>query len=103
MPIQSGGATSGVYLPYSCVGGTCTMNGGGIYVEDNSSTATNITLSAGTDASGNLTQIYTIKQGSTTTTVTVPVWNHNPTPHLPARPTHKWFPAAHTKLWSVFP
>ena len=80
----SGGTTNpGVYLSYSCSGscpGTGTMSGGGIYVVDNSSTATNITLSVGTDTttvSGNtlLTQVYTITQGSTTTTITVPVWN----------------------------
>lgn len=63
--------TSGVFLPYSCVGSTCTMNGGGIYVERNSSLTTNVVLTPGTDGSGNLTQIYTITQGgSTTTTIT---------------------------------
>ena len=72
---STGSTTSGVYLPYSCVSGTCTVNGGGIYVENSANLTTNITLSTSTDASGNLTQIYTIKQGSTTTTVTIPVWN----------------------------
>ena len=80
----SGGTTSpGVYISYSCSGScpaTGTMSGGGIYVVDNSSTTTNITLSVGTDTttvSGStlLTQVYTITQGSTTTTITVPVWN----------------------------
>jgi hypothetical protein len=63
--------SSGVFLPYSCVGSTCTMNGGGIYVEGSASVA----LSVGTDTNGNLAQIYAITQGSTTTTVTVPIWN----------------------------
>jgi Tfp pilus assembly protein PilX len=57
------GATSGVYLPYS----GSTLTGGGIYVEGD---ATSIVLSPGTDNKGNLTQIYTITQGSTTTTIT---------------------------------
>jgi Tfp pilus assembly protein PilX len=67
-PIE--GATSGVYLPYFCMGTpscTNTLTGGGIYVEGN---ATSIQLSAGKDSSGNPTQIYQIAQGSTVTTVT---------------------------------
>ncbi len=66
---SSNGATSGVYLPYSCVGGSScvnTVNGGGIYVEGGAG----VVLSTGSDSSGNLTQVYTITQGSTTTTVT---------------------------------
>ncbi len=63
--------SSGVFLPYSCVGSTCTMNGGGIYVEGNAG----VLLTPSTDSNGNQTQVYTITQGSTTTTVTVPVWN----------------------------
>jgi Tfp pilus assembly protein PilX len=61
-----GGTSSGVYLPYTSVSGTNTVTGGGIYVEGNAS----VTLSPGTDGSGNATQVYTITQGSTTTTVT---------------------------------
>ncbi len=75
---SSGTTNPGVYIAYLCSGScpaTGTMSGGGIYVVDNSSTATNITLSAGTDSYNNLTQIYQITQGSTTTTITVPVWN----------------------------
>jgi Tfp pilus assembly protein PilX len=68
VPYPTSGATSGVYLPYSCVGSPCTgtATGGGIYVEGNAS----VLLSIGSDAAGNLTQSYTITQGSTTTTVT---------------------------------
>jgi hypothetical protein len=65
----SGGAISGVYMPYSCTGGPpCvnTINGGGIFVEGNAS----VVLSCGTDGSGHPTQIYAITQGGTTTTVT---------------------------------
>jgi Tfp pilus assembly protein PilX len=64
------GASSGVYLPYCNSGASCTspytVNGGGIYVEGSAA----VTLSPGTDGSGHLTQIYTIKQGTTTTTIT---------------------------------
>jgi hypothetical protein len=63
----SGGASTGVFLPYS----SNTMTGGGIYVEGNAS----VVLTPGTDSNGNLAQVYTITQGSTTTTVTIPVWN----------------------------
>ena len=66
---------SGVFLAYSCSGScpaTATMSGGGIYVEGSAS----VVLSTGTNANtGNLNQIYKITQGSTVTTVTVPVWN----------------------------
>lgn len=93
----SGGTTTpGVYISYSCSGScpaTGTMSGGGIYVVDNSSTATNITLSVGTDSYNNLTQIYQITQGSTTTTITVPVWNSTTN----AAPTGS---AAYTKIVS---
>jgi len=64
----TGGASSGVYLPYSCTGGPpCvnTMNGGGFYVKGNAS----VVLSIGT-VGGNPTQTYAITQGSTTTTIT---------------------------------
>ena len=60
------GASSGVYLPYTTSAGNvcpCTLNGGGILVEGNAS----VTITA----SGSTAQVYTIVQGSTTTTVTV--------------------------------
>jgi len=59
----SGGASSGVYLPYTIQNGVPTFTGGGIYVQGNAG----ITLST-TGKSG---QVYTITQGSTTTTITV--------------------------------
>ncbi|MGO9304701.1 MAG: hypothetical protein ACLP3R_13585, partial [Candidatus Korobacteraceae bacterium] len=63
--------SSGVFLPYSCTGSPCvnTMNGGGVYVQGNAG----VVLTMGTDSNGNLTQTYTITQGSTTTTVTTTV------------------------------
>ncbi len=41
-------ATSGVFMPYTCTGSTCSLtpNAGGIYVEDTSGAATNLTLTA---------------------------------------------------------
>ncbi|MFI5110215.1 MAG: hypothetical protein ACHP78_15425 [Terriglobales bacterium] len=75
----SGGAASGVYLAYctiDCVtypppvSGINSPNkvlGGGIYVAGNAG----IQLSLGTDTFSNPTQIYTITQGGTTTTVTL--------------------------------
>jgi Tfp pilus assembly protein PilX len=59
------GASSGVYLPYT--GHTLSPTAGGIYVEGNAA----LKLSTGTDASNNPTQIYTITQGSTVTTITI--------------------------------
>lgn len=59
----TGGTSSGVYLPYS----GNTLSGGGFYVQGN---VTSITLTPGTDSQGNPTQIYSIVQGSTTTTIT---------------------------------
>jgi Tfp pilus assembly protein PilX len=66
----SGGASSGVFLSYtlganppSCPTGPC-IEGGGILVEGN---ADSVQLST----SGASAQIFTIKQGSTTTTITV--------------------------------
>jgi len=43
-------ATSGVYIPYTCSGATCslTSTAGGIYVEDSSGAATTVTLTAAT-------------------------------------------------------
>ena len=67
----SSGTSSGVYLPYSGVPGSTsnppTMNGGGIYVEGS---VTSVLLTPGTDTGGNPTQIYTIVQNGTTTTIT---------------------------------
>jgi len=59
------GASSGVYLPYSVnpTTGVATFTGGGIYVEGHAS----VQLST----SGSSAQLYTIKQGSTTTTITI--------------------------------
>lgn len=60
----TGGASSGVYLPYSVdSSGNATFTGGGIYVQGDAK----VTLSA----SGSSAQIYTIVQGTTTTVVTV--------------------------------
>ena len=73
--------SSGVYLPYFNSGGTLKFGtapvspsttpgcGGGIYVEGSAAVA----VSAGTVTSSSSPQIYTIQQGSTTTTVTVDV------------------------------
>ena len=69
-PYPSTGTSTGVFLPYQTGGafgsGTDTGFGGGIYVQGSASVA----LTPGTDISGNLTQVYTITQGSTVTTVT---------------------------------
>jgi Tfp pilus assembly protein PilX len=59
----SSGATSGVYLAYGPSSGANVMTGGGIYVEGNAT----VTLSP----SGGSAQVFSITQGSTTTTVTV--------------------------------
>ncbi len=69
-PYPMSGATSGVYLPYDCVSGTCTVDGGGMYVEGNAG----VVMSIGTDGATptpNPTQTYAITQGTTTTTITV--------------------------------
>jgi hypothetical protein len=67
-PYPSGGATSGVYLNYQSVSGTNTIAGGGLYVKGDAQ----VTLST----SGTSGQVFTIRQGSTTTTMTVnPVAN----------------------------
>lgn len=67
----TGGASSGVYIPYCTGGAGCTspntVLGGGFYIEGSA----NIQLSLGTDGSGNPTQTYAITQGSTTTTITL--------------------------------
>ena len=66
-PYPLAGASSGVFVPYSVSGSgistTRTFTGGGFYVEGNAS----VTLSV----NGSNQQIFTIKQGSTTTTITV--------------------------------
>ncbi|HWZ42514.1 MAG TPA: hypothetical protein VNW97_03515 [Candidatus Saccharimonadales bacterium] len=61
----SAGANTGVYLPYTvnAGGNNPTFAGGGIYVEGNAS----VTLTA----SGASTQVYTITQGSTITTINI--------------------------------
>ena len=59
----SSGTTSGVYLAYGPSGGANVMTGGGVYVEGDAQ----ITLSP----SGGSAQVYAIKQGTTTTTLTV--------------------------------
>jgi Tfp pilus assembly protein PilX len=69
---STSGESSGVYIPYTgaATTGTTTtgtMNGGGFYVEGG---ADSILLTPGTDTHGNLTQIYTIAQGNTQTTIT---------------------------------
>jgi hypothetical protein len=59
----TGGTSSGVFLPYTSVGGVNTFTGGGIMVQGDA----NVTLSP----SGATAQVYTINQGGTTTTVTI--------------------------------
>ena len=59
----SGGASTGVFLPYSTTSGVNTFTGGGIYVEGNA----NITLST----SGTAGQVYNINQSGVTTVITV--------------------------------
>jgi Tfp pilus assembly protein PilX len=59
----SSSASTGVYLPYTIQNGVPTFTGGGIYVQGNA----NVTLST-SRTSG---QVYSITQGSTTTTITV--------------------------------
>jgi hypothetical protein len=70
-PYPAAGASSGVFLGYSQTtsGGVTTRNmtGGGILVEGNAS----VVATAGTSSAGKPTQVFAIKQGSTTTTVTV--------------------------------
>jgi Tfp pilus assembly protein PilX len=63
----TGGASSGVYLPYSVdpSSGAKSMTGGGFYIEGDAS----VVLTASTDAGGNPTQTYAITQGGTTTTI----------------------------------
>ncbi len=69
----TGGASSGVYLPYCTGGSSCTspntVTGGGIYVEGDAG----VQLTTGSDntSNHNPTQIFTITQGSHPTTTTV--------------------------------
>jgi Tfp pilus assembly protein PilX len=71
----SGGATSGVFLPYTCSSGTCSLNSdaGGIYVEGSAS----VVLST----SGSTGQVFSITQGgsssTTTSTVSCTYGGHN--------------------------
>ncbi len=62
----TGGASSGVYLPYSVTGSPAvkTFTGGGIYVEGSAK----VTLAPGSNTTA---QVYTIVQGSVTTTITI--------------------------------
>jgi Tfp pilus assembly protein PilX len=59
----SAGATSGVYLPFKNASGANVMTGGGIYVEGDAQ----VSLSP----SGSSAQVFSITQGTTTTTVTL--------------------------------
>ena len=65
----SGGASTGVFLPYTIQNGTPTFTGGGIYIEGNS----NVVLSTATGPSSSPQQIYTITQGSPAVTTVVKV------------------------------
>jgi Tfp pilus assembly protein PilX len=62
----TGGASTGVYLPYSVTGSPAvkTFTGGGIYVQGSAT----VKLQPG---SNNTAQVYTIVQGSVTTTITI--------------------------------
>jgi hypothetical protein len=64
-PYPLGAASSGVYLPYSVdpSSGVATFTGGGIYVQGDASVQPS--------TSGATGQVYTIKQGPTTTTITI--------------------------------
>lgn len=66
-PYPIGGATSGVYVPYQSVGGVNTLTGGGIYAEGNAE----VRLSIGTSPQSTPTQVFSITQGTTVTTVTL--------------------------------
>jgi Tfp pilus assembly protein PilX len=68
----SAGATSGVFLPWTIQNGQKTFTGGGIYIEGDSS----VVLSTATGPGGSAQQVYTIKQGATTTTIVVDPGNN---------------------------
>jgi Tfp pilus assembly protein PilX len=72
-PYPVAGATSGVYIPYTCTSGTCSVNanGGGIYVEGGSSVTSTVTLSTANGSGGSSNpsaQVIQVAQtfGSTT-------------------------------------
>lgn len=65
----SAGASSGVFLPYSVQNGTPTFNGGGIYIEGNST----VVLSTATGPSSSPVQVFTITNGSPAVTTIVKV------------------------------
>ena len=72
----SSSATSGVFLPYNNSTKTLTLNAttgafGGIYVQGNVDQMTLTASTSGSGASTHKLQVVTIKQGSTTTTVTL--------------------------------
>jgi hypothetical protein len=73
-PYPDGGVGSGVFLPYSCVAGVCSVNsnGGGVYVEGSGSgISTSVTLSTANGAGGASNpsaQVFTIAQTSGSTT-----------------------------------
>lgn len=69
-PYPSGGATTGVFLPYTGTATAGTMTGGGFYLEGG---ADSITLTPGTDSGNHPTQTYTIVQGNITTTLTTDI------------------------------
>lgn len=71
----TGGANSGVYLPYTVdASGNKTFTGGGIYVQGDAS----VVLTPGQSPTA---QVYTITQNGTTTTVTVDTDAKSATPH----------------------
>jgi Tfp pilus assembly protein PilX len=65
----SGGASSGVFLPYSIQNGTPTFNGGGIYIEGNAGVV--LSTATGPGPGNSPLQVYTITQGGVTTVVKV--------------------------------
>ncbi len=68
-------ATSGVYIPYTCTGSTCSLtpNAGGIYVEDTSGKPTNLTLTAVTSGMYSSTTFPTSTQCTTSSCQAVQV------------------------------
>ena len=68
--------TTGVYVPYTTTAGAgCStppcFTGGGIYVQGNADQITMTASTSGSGSSAHNLQVFAIKQGSTTTTVTV--------------------------------
>jgi len=74
-PTSGAQPSSGVYLPYSTTttGGvtTNTFTGGGIFVQGNAAQVTLTASTSGSGASKHNLQVVAVKQGSTTTTVTL--------------------------------